>query len=102
SPVKEGLLYAGTDDGNLQISRDSGKTWKNITDRLPNVPKSTYVRRVVPSRYAEGMAYVTLDGHRADDYSTYIFVTTDYGDSWKSLKSNLPAVVLARALFADT
>ena len=57
SPIKEGLLYAGTDDGNLQISRDSGKTWKNITDKVPGVPKNTYVSRVVPSRYAEGTAY---------------------------------------------
>ena len=98
SPIKEGLLYAGTDDGNLQISRDSGKTWKNITDKVPGVPKNTYVSRVVPSRYAEGTAYLTLDGHRADDYSTYMFVTTDYGDSWKSIKSNIPAGVTARVI----
>ncbi|HSS19659.1 MAG TPA: hypothetical protein VLL54_06265 [Pyrinomonadaceae bacterium] len=98
SPIKEGLLYAGTDDGNLQISRDSGKTWKNITDKLPGVPKSTYVSRVVPSRYAEGAAYVTLDGHRADDYNTYVFVTTDFGESWKSIKGNLPAGVTARVI----
>lgn len=98
SPIKEGLLYAGTDDGNVQISRDSGKTWKNITDKLPNVPKSTYVSRVVPSRYAEGTAFVTLDGHRADDYSTYVFMTTDYGESWRSLKGNLPAGLTARVI----
>ncbi|MGH9932433.1 MAG: VPS10 domain-containing protein [Pyrinomonadaceae bacterium] len=98
SPLKEGLLYAGTDDGNLQISRDSGKTWKNITDKVPGVPKNTYVSRVVPSRYAEGTAYLTLDGHRADDYNTYMFVTTDYGEQWKSIKSNLPAGVTARVI----
>jgi photosystem II stability/assembly factor-like uncharacterized protein len=98
SPIKEGLLYAGTDDGNLQISRDSGRTWKNITDKVPGVPKNTYVSRVVPSRYAEGTAYLTLDGHRADDYSTYIFVTTDFGESWKAIKSNLPAGVTARVI----
>jgi photosystem II stability/assembly factor-like uncharacterized protein len=98
SPLKEGLLYAGTDDGNLQVSRDSGKTWKNITDKVPGVPKNTYVSRVVPSRYAEGTAYLTLDGHRADDYVTYMFVTTDYGDSWKSIKSNVPAGVTARVI----
>jgi photosystem II stability/assembly factor-like uncharacterized protein len=98
SPLKEGLLYAGTDDGNLQISRDSGKTWKNITDKVPGVPKNTYVSRVVPSRYVEGMAYLTLDGHRADDYSTYVFVTTDYGESWKPIKGNLPAGVTARVI----
>ena len=98
SPIKEGLLYAGTDDGNLQISRDSGRTWKNITDRVSGVPKNTYVSRVVPSRYAESTAYLTLDGHRADDYSTYVFITTDYGESWKPIKSNLPAGVTARVI----
>ena len=98
SPIKEGLLYAGTDDGNLQVSRDSGKTWKNITEKVPGVPKNTYVSRVVPSRYAEGAAYLTLDGHRADDYSTYVFATQDYGESWKAIKSNIPAGVTARVI----
>jgi photosystem II stability/assembly factor-like uncharacterized protein len=98
SPIKEGLLYAGTDDGNLQISRDSGKTWKNITDKVPGVPKNTYVSRVVPSRYAEGTAYLTFDGHRSDDYNTYMFMTTDFGESWKAIKSNIPAGVTARVI----
>ncbi|HEX9545466.1 MAG TPA: hypothetical protein VF955_09790, partial [Pyrinomonadaceae bacterium] len=98
SPIKEGLLYAGTDDGNLQISRDGSRTWKNITANIPGVPKNTYVSRIVPSRYAEGSAYLTLDGHRADDYSTYVFITTDYGESWKTIKANLPAGVTARVL----
>jgi photosystem II stability/assembly factor-like uncharacterized protein len=98
SPIREGVLYAGTDDGNLQVSRDSGKTWKNVTDKVPGVPRNTYVSRIVPSRYAEGAAYLTLDGHRADDYSTYVFVTTDYGESWKPIKANLPAGVTARVI----
>ncbi len=98
SPIKEGLLYAGTDDGNLQISRDSGKTWKNIIDKVPGVPKNTYVSRVVPSRYAEGTAYLTLDGHRSDDYNTYMFMTTDFGESWKTIKSNIPTGVTARVI----
>ncbi len=98
SPIKEGLLYAGTDDGNLQISRDSGRTWKNITGNVPGVPKNTYVSRIVPSRYAEGTAYLTLDGHRADDYNTYVFVTTDYGESWKTIRSNIPAGVTTRVI----
>ncbi|HEV7682763.1 MAG TPA: hypothetical protein VGO68_11615 [Pyrinomonadaceae bacterium] len=98
SPLKEGLLYAGTDDGNLQVSRDSGKTWKNVIEKVPGVPKNTYVSRVVPSKYAEGTAYLTLDGHRADDYNTYMFVTTDFGESWKNIKANVPAGVTARVI----
>src|ERR1044072_5764369 len=90
SPMKEGLLYAGTDDGNLQVSRDSGKTWKNITGKVGGVPKKTYVSRVVASRFAEGTVFVTFDGHRGDDYNPYVFMSTDYGESWKSIKGNLP------------
>ncbi len=98
SPVKEGLLYAGTDDGNLQISRDGGKTWKNLSGRVPGVPERTYVSRVVPSRFAEGTVYVTFDGHRGDDLGTYVFRSNDYGESWKSLKGNLPPGVTARVI----
>jgi photosystem II stability/assembly factor-like uncharacterized protein len=98
SPMKEGLLYAGTDDGNIQISRDSGKTWKDITAKVPGVPKNTYVSRVSPSRFAEGTVYLTLDGHRADDYNSYVFVSNDFGETWKSLKSDLPTGVTCRVI----
>jgi photosystem II stability/assembly factor-like uncharacterized protein len=98
SPMKEGLLYAGTDDGNLNVSRDSGRTWKNLTDKVPGVPKNTFVSRLVPSRFAEGTVYATFDGHRGDDYNTYVFVSTDFGESWKSLKSDLPAGVTCRVI----
>jgi photosystem II stability/assembly factor-like uncharacterized protein len=98
SPLKEGLLYAGTDDGNLQVSRDAGRTWKNLTGKVGGVPDGTYVSRVVASRFAEGTAYITLDGHRSDDYNTYVFMTTDFGENWKSLKNNLPAGVTCRVI----
>ncbi len=98
SPIKEGLLYAGTDDGNLQVSRDGSKTWKNITDKVHGLPKNTYVSRVLPSRFAEGTVYATFDGHRGDDYNTYVFMSTDFGESWKSLKSDLPAGVTCRVI----
>jgi len=90
SPLKKGLLYVGTDDGNLQVSRNGGKTWKNVIDKVPGVPKYTYVSRVVTSRFDEGTAYATFDGHRNDDFKAYVFMTTDYGESWKSISSNLP------------
>jgi photosystem II stability/assembly factor-like uncharacterized protein len=90
SPVRPGLLYVGTDDGNLQVSRDGGKTWKNVSDKLRGVPQYTYVTRVVASHFEEGTAYVTLDGHRNDDFKPYVFLTTDYGESWKDISSNIP------------
>jgi photosystem II stability/assembly factor-like uncharacterized protein len=90
SPVKPGLLYVGTDDGNLQVSQDGGKTWKNVADKLRGVPQYTYVTRVVASHFAEGTAYVTLDGHRNDDFKPYVFTTTDYGESWREISNNIP------------
>jgi photosystem II stability/assembly factor-like uncharacterized protein len=96
SPLKEGLIYAGTDDGNLQVSRDGGKTWKNVIDRVPGVPKHTYVTRVIASHAKEGRAYVTFDGHRNDDFKPYVFVTENFGETWRSITSNLshPANVI--------
>jgi len=90
SPLKAGLLYVGTDDGNLQVSRDGGKTWKNVAENLAGVPPYTYVTRIIASRFEEGRAYATLDGHRNDDFTPYVFVTTDYGESWRSLARGIP------------
>lgn len=90
SPISSSVLWVGTDDGNLQVSRDGGKTWKNVADRVPGVPKGTYVSRVVASKFAEGTAYVSFDGHRSNDFHVYLFKTTDYGQSWKSLGDSIP------------
>ena len=91
SAASAAILWVGTDDGNLQVSRDGGQNWKNVAERVPGVPKGTYVSRVVASRYAEGTAYVTFDGHRGNDFHVYLFVTTDFGETWKAISSGLPA-----------
>jgi photosystem II stability/assembly factor-like uncharacterized protein len=88
SPVKEGVIWAGTDDGNVQVSQDDGKTWTLCT--VPGVPKGTYVSRVHASSYAAGRCYVSFDGHRSDDFTPYAFVTEDFGATWKKLTSSLP------------
>jgi photosystem II stability/assembly factor-like uncharacterized protein len=90
SPLKQGLIYVGTDDGNLQVSRDGGKTWKNVVSKVSRMPKYTYVTRVVASRFQEGTAYATFDGHRNNDFKAYVFTTTDYGESWKNISGSLP------------
>lgn len=90
SPLRPGLLWVGTDDGNLQVTRDDGQTWKNVADKVPGVPKGIYVSRVLASRHAEGTAYVTFDGHRSDDFNIYVFMTTDYGETWKAISSGIP------------
>jgi hypothetical protein len=96
SPVKAGVLWVGTDDGNVQVSRDDGKTWKNVIDKISGVPANTYVTRVIASAAQEGRAYATFDGHRNDDFKSYVFVTEDFGESWQALANNLqlPANVI--------
>ena len=89
SPVKAGVVWVGTDDGNVQVSRDGGTTWTK--PKLPaGVPAGTYVSRVEASRSAEGAAYLALDGHRGDDYAPYLFRTDDFGQSWRSVSGDLP------------
>jgi photosystem II stability/assembly factor-like uncharacterized protein len=90
SPLTPNVLWVGTDDGNLQVSRDGGKNWKNVSARVPGVPKGTYVSRVVASKAGEGAAFATFDGHRSDDYGVYIFATNDYGESWKAIRNGIP------------
>ncbi|MBL6447865.1 glycosyl hydrolase [Fulvivirga sp. 29W222] len=91
SPIKFGLIYVGTDDGNIHVSKSSGGEWTKISDGLP---KGKWVASVFASPHDEGEVYVTLNGYREDDFKTYIFMSTDYGKSWESLKSNLPEVVV--------
>ena len=90
SPLTANVLWVGTDDGNVQVTRDGGKTWKNVATRVPGVPKGTYVSRVVASKYGEGTAYVTFDGHRGNDFNVYLFMTSDYGETWKAIRSGIP------------
>jgi len=90
SPLTPNVLWAGTDDGNLQVTRDGGKTWKNVTPRVPGVPKGTYVSRVLASKYGEATAFATFDGHRANDYNVYVFTTSDYGENWKAIRNGIP------------
>ena len=90
SYVVPGMLWVGTNDGNVQVSRDGGATWKNVVDKVPGVPKETHVSRVEASHFDAGTAYVTFDGHRTDDHKPYVFKTTDFGETWTSVAGNLP------------
>jgi len=90
SPVVPGIVWAGTNDGNVQVSRDGGQTWKNVSDKAAGVPKETHVSRVEASPFEPGTAYVTFDGHRTDDHKPYVFVTRDFGEQWTSISTNLP------------
>jgi photosystem II stability/assembly factor-like uncharacterized protein len=91
SALMRGLIWAGTDDGNVQLTRDAGKTWTNVRGNIPRtlVPPGTWVSRVEPSHFDAGTAYVSFDGHRRDDFKPYVLKTTDYGRTWTSIVSNL-------------
>lgn len=88
SALKPGLLWAGTDDGRVHVTLDGGQQWLNVSSKIPVLPG--WVTRLEASRFAEGTAYLTIDRHRNDDRSPYVFRTTDFGNSWKQLTSNLP------------
>ncbi|MFN7976630.1 MAG: hypothetical protein U0P30_00750 [Vicinamibacterales bacterium] len=101
SAKKAGVIWTGTDDGVVSVTNDNGRTWKNVTANFAGVPKWTYVSDVVPSQHADGTAYVTFDGHRGGDYNTYVFATTDFGATTKSIVSNLPKGEVARTIAED-
>lgn len=90
SPKTPAVLWAGSDDGNLQVSRDGGESWKNVAANVPGLPKGTYVSRIVPSATGEGAAYAAFDGHRSDDYAAYLYKTADYGQTWSALPAGIP------------
>jgi len=89
SPLKEGLLFVGTDDGLLQISQDGGKNWRKVTN-IPGVPEMSYVNDIVPSFHDANRVYVAFNHHKYADFKPYIVVSEDGGNSWKSISSDLP------------
>ncbi len=90
SYVRPGLLYAGTDDGNVWLSRNDGGTWENLTGRFPGLPPRSYVARIEPSHADSATFYVAFDRHRDGDYAPYLYATSDYGRTFRSLAATLP------------
>ncbi len=85
SPVRDRVVWVGSDDGLIHLTRNAGKSWDNVTANLPGVPANTWVSRIEASPFDEATAYVTLDGHRTGDMTPYLFKTEDFGKSWRSL-----------------
>lgn len=90
SPVKKGVIWCGTDDGNVQLTLDGGKNWSNVVNNIKGLPPHTWCSRIEASHFDAGTAYAAFDGHRNDDYNTYLYKTENYGKTWKSIKGNLP------------
>ena len=88
SRIKENLLYAGTDDGVIQVSEDA-KTWKKYS-KFPGVPDFTYVTDILPSKFDENIVFAAFNNHKRDDFKPYLFMSKDKGNSWESIAGNLP------------
>ena len=87
SPLDRQVVWVGTDDGNLQLTRDGGRTWANVADNVADLPAGTWVSSVQASRHGAGVAYATFDGHRTGDMAVYAYRTNDFGQTWTSLET---------------
>ncbi len=87
SPRNSKVLWVGTDDGLVQVTRDGGETWTNVTANIPDLPEGLWVSHVEASSHEEGTAHVSVDGHRSGDMDTYLYRTTDFGSTWESIVS---------------
>jgi photosystem II stability/assembly factor-like uncharacterized protein len=99
SPLTKGLLWVGTDDGLIQLTRDEGKTWTNVTPK--DMPEWSRVSQIAPSPFDAGTAYVAVDRHQFDDLHPYIFKTSDYGKTWTKLGQGIPETTFVRAVRED-
>jgi hypothetical protein len=85
SPLDQNIIWAGTDDGNVQVTTDGGKTWTNTVGNISGLPKNTWAYHVEPSRFDKATCYVVFDGHTQNDMKTYLYKTKDFGKTWTSL-----------------
>ncbi len=90
SPLVPGLIWVGTDDGNVQLTLDDGVTWTNVRQNIPDVRETLWVSRVEASHFDKAVCYVTFDGHRSDDFRPYVYKTEDFGRTWENIANNLP------------
>ncbi|MBI4476765.1 MAG: sialidase [Acidobacteria bacterium] len=97
SRLEKGLIWAGTNDGQLQLTRDGGKSWTNVTKNIPNLPPWGTFGNVEPSRYDAGTAYVTVDLHQVNNRDPFVYKTSDHGKTWKAITNGIPRSMLSYA-----
>ena len=85
SPVQQDVMWVGTDDGLVQLTRDGGKTWTNVTSKIAGMPQAAWVAQIKASAYNAGEAFVVVNNYRNSDYKPYLFHTTDYGNTWRNI-----------------
>ena len=91
SPLRFGLIYTGSDDGFIHVTKDGGYSWTAVHTKLPKNVQGLYVSRVIASKYKESRVYITLNGYRNDHFTAWVFVSDDYGTTWKQIFTDLPA-----------
>ena len=97
SPLEKGLIWAGTNDGLVQVTRNGGKDWSNVTPHIPGLPPKGTVDSVEPSRFEAGTCYVAVDLHQVDNRDPFLYKTSDYGKTWRSIAGNIPKSPLSYA-----
>ncbi len=97
SPVEKGVIWVGTDDGNIQVTKDGGSNWTNTISKIKDYPDRPWIPQIVASTYNGGEAFVVMNNYRMNDYAPYLYHTTDYGKSWKRMvdASDVPGYVLS-------
>ncbi|MDP9203812.1 MAG: hypothetical protein M3P26_18055, partial [Gemmatimonadota bacterium] len=90
SPIRPGILWVGTDDGNVWLTTNDGGAWTDLSTRFPGLPKKTWVNRVEPSHFDTATVYVAFDNHRENDFHPYLYVSNDFGKTFRSTANNLP------------
>ena len=93
SPLEEGMIWTGSNDGQVQITRDAGENWVNVTANIPDLPAWGTIANIEPSRYQRGTAYITVDLHQMGDFDPYVYKTEDYGVTWKKISESVPKSV---------
>jgi photosystem II stability/assembly factor-like uncharacterized protein len=97
SPKEKGVIWTGSNDGLVQLTRDGGKNWTNVTKNIPDLPPWGTVSNIEPSRYAAGTAYLTVDFHQVNNRDPFIYKTNDYGQTWKAVTNGIPRSMLSYA-----
>ena len=95
SPVEEGLIWTGSNDGQVHLTRDGGGTWKNVTKNIPNLPEWGTISNIEPSRYNAGTAYISVDFHQVNNRDPFAYKTENYGESWKLITEDIPKSMLS-------
>ena len=90
SPLQKGVIWAGTDDGNIQLTMDGGGSWNKLNSRIKGLPEYSWVSKIHASEHNAGTAFVVVDQHRMDDFSPYIFMTENFGKTWQKISADLP------------